>query len=177
MLRLNVAVYLTPAVAALERAKTVLSDLSEFWADKVEPDVTLKLQQQFATSGAAGGVPWAPLRPATLDAKARANRAGMGILRFYDVLYQAYTMPGGVGSIRLIDPQSYTRGVSGGTVPYAQFHQTGWVATRWGHVVFHVPRQVPARPVIPDPVPDAWLADWSTMLTAYLKEKLAGEGA
>lgn len=174
MLKVSVTLDTAPAKQRLAQLGAVLSDFQPFWNDVLDPNVTEKFQQQFGTFGANGGTPWAPLRPATLEYKARYSRQDMGILRFFDVLFRAWTVPGGQGSIRVLTPASYTRGVSGGAVPYAIFHQTGWLASRWGRVQFRTPHEVPARPVLPDPVPQAWIEEWAELFQAWIKQQVAG---
>src|SRR5579859_2304683 len=155
----------------LEGAAARSLDLRPVWADVVEPTVTEFFEEQFATEGRAGGTPWAPLTPATLAAKARAGREGMGILRFTNALWGSFVNAGSAGSIRVMEPQRYVRG-SSLTTPsgrgLAALHQSGWIATQWGGRPFHAARDVPPRPIVPDPLPQAWVLTWGDAVAKYI---------
>lgn len=77
--------------------------------------------RQFASEGAAGGEPWAPLAPSTLARKP----AGKGILENSGRLLNSLVAGGSGGagdSLRFLGRQEMRWGTS---VPYAAFHQHG----------------------------------------------------
>src|SRR5689334_22402642 len=112
---LAIRVELGPAQELLADVGARAADLRPVWNDVVDPDFSAFGEQQFATEGAAGGTPWAPLSPATVTWKARFGRAGMGILRFFNRLWSSLTKRGGEDSLRLYEPLAAHLGTS---VPY-----------------------------------------------------------
>lgn len=77
--------------------------------------------EQFATEGAAGGEPWAPLAESTLKYKP----PGKGILEYSGRLLNSLVeggVAGGGDSVRFLGRQEMRWGTS---VPYAAFHQHG----------------------------------------------------
>ncbi len=92
-------------------------------------DLREMIAQQFATEGAAGGTPWAPLAPSTLRKK-RDSRSG--ILDVTGALLASLVDAGAAGHVEESDGQQL---IFGTALPYALFHQTGT-------------RRLPARPII-----------------------------
>ena len=77
----------------------------------------------------------------------------------------------GPESIRVVRPKLYQRGTR---VPYAVFHQEGYTVSKWGRVRFRIPRRVPARQIIPDPLPSEFRA---TLGRIILHHVMRGGGA
>lgn len=142
----QITVRVDGAVAELDRLAARTRDLSPVFNGAVDRIVLGFLRRQFETAGVAGGTPWAPLSEVTLELKARARRARMGILRFSNRLFASLTKRSSPDELFLVTAQSYTRGTR---VPYALFHQTGYVTGTIFGRARKQPRQVPARPLIP----------------------------
>lgn len=85
----------------------------------VADDLREMIAAQFATEGAAGGTPWAPLADSTLR-KSRNARAG--ILDVTGALLGSLTDAGAPGNVQEVDGQQL---IFGSSLPYATFHQTG----------------------------------------------------
>jgi phage gpG-like protein len=83
----------------------------------VADDLREMIAQQFATEGAAGGTPWAPLAPSTLR-----KRRGLGILNSTGALLGSLVDVGAPGHVEETDGQQL---LFGSELPYAVFHQTG----------------------------------------------------
>ena len=123
-------------------------DLTPVWqgpADRALRDMTA---ETFATEGGFIGERWAKLRPATLALKQRAGRAGMGILRMFDVLYRSLTVRSHPEQIRIVTRDTLTFGTA---VPYAALHQEGWATgTIFGRARKGGPLTVAPRKVLPE---------------------------
>lgn len=133
-------------------------DMTPAWR-LIDKHATTVLTRQHATKGVFGNQPWAPLRPATKQARQRpgGNRGGINhpLWDFGDLRSSLIAV--GPLSIRVMTKDKYQRGTR---VPYASKHQKGFVATEWGGQKFHRPRNVPARQLIPDPMPAHIRAVW-----------------
>lgn len=113
------------------------------------------MRDQWSTSGAAGGEPWAPLSPAYAAWKAR-HRPGRGILYFDGDLRGAASRPG-----RDAGPQTLTLTI--------RDEKAGWHQEGTG--------RMPARRIIPDGrLPEAWLADLHRAAQDYVDEVAKREG-
>ena len=133
-------------------------DMTPAWR-RIDKSVTTVLTRQHATKGAFGGQSWAPLRPATVKARQRpgGNRGGVGHPLWDFGRLRASLIMVGPESIRVITKDRYVRGTR---VPYAVRHQEGFTVTEWGGQKFKHPRKVPARQLIPDPMPEHIRATW-----------------
>lgn len=142
-------------------------DMTLAWY-RIDKHMTTVLVRQFSTKGAFGGEPWAPLRPSTKRARQRpgGNRGGINhpLWDFGDLRSSLIAV--GPTSIRVITKDSYQRGTRD---PKAYRHQKGFVATQWGGHRFHVPRSVPARQVIPDPMPEHVRATWLRIAADHVR--------
>lgn len=126
---------------ALDRS---LADFQASLADEsaalaaIADDLREMFARQFATEGAAGGTPWAPLAASTLR-----KRRGGGILVETGALRGSLVDEGAPGHVEESDGLQLLFGTD---LPYAVFHQTGT-------------RRMPARPIlaIPDDRAKAWL--------------------
>lgn len=103
---------------ALENFQFSLADQSPALGE-IADDLREMIAEQFATEGAAGGTPWAPLAASTLP-KTRGTR--MGILYSTGALYSSLVDAGAPGHVEELDGQQL---LFGSTLPYALFHQTG----------------------------------------------------
>ena len=141
---------------------------------KIDKHVTLMFRRQFQTEGRFGGTPWKPLAPSTLRARAQAGRGRGGILRDTNQLWASLVTMSPY-SIRVIQPQLYTRGTS---LSYAEAHQTGKRRsrkTRTGKrdkkgkmaTKMKVRTSLPKRPMIPEPMPASISGVWEKILADY----------
>lgn len=152
------------------------------------------LRQQFESRGAAlTGARWAPLSPTTIalrtrrvrvnstsgraskrgDAWASTNRVGQARFGFAEPLrntgrlFASFVKPGGPEGVRVIEPLEYVRG---SRVRYAALHQTGFMISRIFGRPLRAPVRVPARPILPDRLPDAVTNRYEQALLAYWLE-------
>jgi phage gpG-like protein len=123
---------------ALDNFQAVLADNSEALA-AVADDLRQMIAEQFATEGAAGGTPWAPLAPSTVR---RTRGARGGILYATGALLGSLTDPGAPGHVEQLDEQSL---LFGSELPYAIYHQTG-TGIEFGQATIAGPSQSSARP-------------------------------
>lgn len=142
---------------------------------RIDKHVSLMFRRQFASEGRFGGTPWKPLAPSTIRARQKPGRGRGGILRDSNTLWSSLVHTG-PESIRLIEPDRYTRGT---TVPYAASHQDGVKRTRRTRTGKRTgPRRkyvtkkmrrtsLPRRPIIPDPMPEHISRTWEKILADY----------
>jgi len=163
---LSAQVVIGPAVQVLAEVAARAGDLRPVYLGPLKNSLDQFFTSQFSTAGAEGGTPWAPLTPATLASKARSHRAGMGILRFTNRLWASLVKPTPANlGISRASENLYFRGTQ---VPYALFHQYGYTVSRWGKQLFHNPRAVPARPLIPVRMPTAYVEAWARSVQRYV---------
>lgn len=160
---------------------------------RIDQDVSERLREQFQSRGAALGSPWTPITPATIQvriarriltkkgrAKAAGNSGADTPLRDSGRLFASFTKPGAPGNIRLIDKMTYQRGsnYSVNGFPVAMAMQDGFMSTMRpvfdenGDAFFvrrKVPKQVPARPIIPENLPAPVLKAWEGYLQQYIE--------
>lgn len=160
-----------PALQLLEAVAGRASDLRPVFLSAVKTSLDRFFISQFDTQGAEGGQPWAPLQPSTLAAKGRAHRAAMGVLRFTNRLWASLTKPtpGNLG----ISAATANIMYRGTMVPYAYFHQYGYTVSRWGKALFHNPRHVPARILVPAEMPPRYVEAWGRSIQRYVVEGVA----
>lgn len=103
---------------ALENFQASLVDNSEALA-VVADDLREMIAEQFSTAGRAGGTPWAPLAPSTLQ---RSRRPRSGILVSTGALLGSLRDLGAPGHVEELGIQTLLFGTR---LPYAVFHQTG----------------------------------------------------
>jgi phage gpG-like protein len=160
------------ALHGLENFQASLADNSQALAEIAE-DLRAQIAEQFATEGAAGGTPWAPLAPSTLR-----RRHGGGILYDTGALFSSLHDPGAPDHVEENDGTSL---LFGSGLPYALFHQTG---TGEGLSQAQPPargsrsrkspgagrgRALPMRPLIV--VTDARAQSWVDIIRVRLEEK------
>jgi phage gpG-like protein len=139
----------------------------------IDKSVTMLFRAQFSSNGAYGGQPWAPLRPSTREWRVRSggNRGGVGHPLWDTGEGKASFETVGPNSYRVVGPLTYERG---STLPRMALHQKGYTIRQWGGHVFRNPRRVPARPIVPDPVPTFLTNTWLTLLERYLEAAAVG---
>jgi hypothetical protein len=141
---------------------TGVSDLRLFWP-RLVPVVTGWWKRQFATEGAFGGRPWAPLTTPYALTKSR-KAPGKPLLVFRSGIKRAAARPSRVQSPRsmvlTIDDADYPHGSKGVRNPILQYHQEGE-----GHN--------PARPLVfGEPLPREAEAELIATAETYLTDLL-----
>jgi hypothetical protein len=127
------------------------------------------INDQFNTRGAAGGHPWKALADETIRQKARMMRTGdavsMAPLRLTDAMRKSLLGRGPAGSFEeRVSPQGYSlrtlvRSDDERQFPYPASHATG---TADGHV--------PARPIIPEQMPQGFMRELRRLTRGWLIE-------
>lgn len=150
-------------------------DISPVLAGPINASIDDLFREQFDSEGALGGQKWAALSPATLFFRSQRGRGRGGILRDSNRLWASLTKFGtGPDAIKVITAKSISRGTR---VPYARFHQTGFVsrtfvvADKVGQPVplfRKTPKTIPARPIVPDPIPATFVHKWEKLITEFL---------
>lgn len=152
-LRLSTTIDLSKALTLVQAEQVLAADLTRVFQGPIDALLTRFFEKQFETEGQAGGAPWPPISPLTSKLRKRAGHGHEGptaVLRDTNVLWGSYVKAGGPDSIRVIEPQFYSRGSA---VPYAAAHQqTRLVATLFGRPL-REPKTVPAREVVPETLP------------------------
>lgn len=154
---------------ALEAVSARATDLRPVWQGTASQALRDMVVQTFATEGAFIGERWAQLRPTTVRLKERAGRAGLGILRLFDVLYRSLTVRSHPDQVAVVEPQAFTFGTS---VPHARFAQDGWVAsTVFGRARTNGPITVQPRPVLPrEGLPESVRGTIEQAMARYVSE-------
>jgi hypothetical protein len=136
----------------LRRRQRDLADFRPFWP-RLQQMVGDWMRQQFETEGRWGGDPWRPLSGEYLERKQR-EYPGTGILVRTGELRRAAESPriagASPGGVRIVIPDAV-----------APYHQTGT-------------RTMPARPIIPSPLPEDARAEMRRAFHAYVRARLAG---
>jgi len=139
---------------ALQAVTHGTEDLRPFWP------VVARLwgdwmRRQYASEGGWGGRRWAPLAPATVAEKAAAGFGARGILVRTGEMRNASTAPR-----RMIAARSLTLVIEDEKAPY---HQGGT-------------SRMPARPIIPEPLPASAEDDVERAAEDYIDDLLARWG-
>jgi hypothetical protein len=137
----------TEAEKALEGFAATMVDLRPFWP-LVVPITIAFFGEQFATEGAAGGAPWAPLAPSTIAEKAR-HGGGTSILVDTGQMRRAASRPS-----RIATPSSLTLTIEDRAIGFAQDGTD----------------RAPARPVIPDEMPISFEAELEAVADLYVAD-------
>ena len=162
---------LDEVLAFTEGAEERLGDLTPYWEAAADPLIREFYEAVWASDGAiANGEPWAPLSDTTLALKARRGRADMGLLRDSDRLYDSLTKRGDAGSLRLVSPDAFFLGtaVTNEGAPYPSFLQRGWTMRSIFGRELAEPRNVPARPFVPESLPDTFADAIARTMRAYI---------
>lgn len=148
------------------------ANLQPFFASTGETIVRRWFARQFATNGAVSGQRWQPLSPVTLALKAKRGRAKMGILRDSNRLWASLTKRGAPESVVAATRDSLTVGTTvrqpGPGPAYAALHQRGYSITSMFGRRLTRKRRVPARPIVPDTLPEIWKTEMARGLAKYL---------
>lgn len=178
-----ITVDVSGALARLHAVAAAAQDLSPVFSGPINQDLDQVFKDQFDTEGAAYGTKWRKLAPATLALRQRRGHGRGGILRDTNVLWASFTKLGlGPDAIKKVGTHSLVRG---STVPYGRWHQTGYmsktfVVTRGkGSKTTFValrrkePVHIPARPIIPDPMPAKVINRWVSMIEEFITTQRA----
>lgn len=156
IIRVEVAITrrLTKAEQQLMQLPNRLQNLRPFMKQTVAPRVEAMLLRHWNSKGRAFGHPWAEWAAATLAKRTRKGNVSKGILRDTDHLFKAL--------FRARSADSRLRSVPGGLrlalntgVRYAIFHQLGTEV-------------MPARQVIPDPLPPTFIRSIRALLKEFI---------
>ncbi|HEX5437156.1 MAG TPA: hypothetical protein VFW98_08350 [Gemmatimonadaceae bacterium] len=179
----TLAVGYTIDPAKLTGASERSADLRPAWIEGVQPIITEFLTQRFATEGAwMTDAPWAPLAPATVELRKRPGHGRGGIGRDLNRMWASFVKSAGStaapNGLLLIAPERYERGSS---LPYAQWFHAGYMSKtkpvqyegqdgelHWTFVRRKAPKRIPARPIIPDPLPPALVDQVEAVVSAYV---------
>ena len=164
-----------PALAQLAGLSDRARDLSPVLGGTVNQLVDEMYRRQFATQGAFGGRRWAKLAPITRAIRATRGRGRGGILRDTGRLWASLTKGGGPpDGVKRVTATSLERDTA---VPYARFVDSGYLSTTFvllgqdGQVIpLHrrAPKQIPARPITPDPVPNVIVRRWEQAIAQFI---------
>lgn len=156
-LQIGATIDLREAFTLLDAEQVLATDLTRVFQGPIDARTTRFFERQFATRGSAGGTPWPAISPLTQKLRSRSGHGHEGPtvpMRDTNVLWSSYTKAGGPDGIRVIDPQHYARGSA---VPYASSHQEPRLVTSLFGRPLRNPKAVPARPVVPEILPDDYL--------------------
>lgn len=156
--RVNVSMtrQLTKAEQKLVELPNRLQNLRPFMRTVIAPEVNDMLLKWWNSKGAAfGRGGWAPWAEATLEKRIRKGNAEKGILRDTDHLFKTL--------FRARAADSRLKSIAGGVrlalnvgVKYAAAHQYG------------IEGQMPARQVIPDPLPTTFVRKIRSLVRSYV---------
>jgi hypothetical protein len=141
-------------VGLVERFGARARDFTPVLRGRFRATVSDFFLRQFATEGGAGGARWASLSPVTLQRRQRAGHNLGGVLWDTGRLRASLVKAPAPEGIEDITPFSYRRGT---TVRYGVFLQTG-------------SNRMPARPIIPEPLPATEQATWEQVLADWLTD-------
>lgn len=171
-----ITVQLGPTLTLLRRLQLALKNLTPVLAGPVNASVNDLLVEQFKTEGAVGGKKWAPLAPVTVRLRKRRGHGRGGILRDTNPLWASLTKLGlGPDAVKRVTNSTLERGT---TVPYARWHQTGYMSKTFvildalGEPIplFRpIPKKIPARPPVPDPVPRKYITIWEELIVKFVE--------
>lgn len=129
--------------------------------ERLKPMFREAIIKQFETEGAWGGDPWLALSDETIERKTRKGTLERGIMRDSMRLFEAFSEP---------DSPDFDVEIKGNTfsyvirVPYAWRHQEGQ-------------ERLPMRQIIPDPMPESFIAQMRNVISGYILEaELVEEG-
>ena len=165
---LGTRIDLRQAMTLLDAERLKAADLTKVFQGPIDSLITRFFEQQFGTRGSAGGTPWASISALTQKLRSRPGHGHEGptaILRDTNVLWSSYVKSGGPDSIRVIEPQHYSRGSA---VPYAAAHQEQRTIRQLFGRPLREPKTVPARPVVPPELPQDVLLGIETAVTEHL---------
>jgi len=172
---MSVQINTAGARSVLLNVQRGLQDLSLVFAGPINKSVDTVFRRQFDSQGGFGGTPWRPLHPVTLRLRQRPGHGRGGILRDTNRTWASLTKSGlGPDAIKVVTPTSLERGT---TVPHAGYHHTGFKSKYFVVVDKNGlpvpikrarPKTIPARPLVPDPMPAEVVSTWEKILVNWL---------
>ncbi len=161
MIDVEVDLTYTPRVGAAERAILQLPNkvrnLRVVLRQALAPAFVKMEKKHFDSKGAAFGHPWAPWAPATRRKRIRKGTASKGILVDSEKLLDSLTKNFDPELTQIAATEKSVHMTFVSRVPYAIFHQLGAPANN-----------MPARQVIPDPLPESFRRQVRAVLRGYL---------
>lgn len=141
------------------RLSRAVHNLEPFFNGPLTNRVHKLIGEVFETRGANIRSPWPPLKPRTIEEKARIGRDRMGPLRRYNTLWASLVKRSAPQGVHHATKDSLTIGT---TVPYASPHQHGSPKAH-----------IPQRKIIPEAedISDGELNRWDSLLIRYLEKK------
>ncbi len=168
------------AAGALTRLRAALAkadDLSPVLGGAINKSVDTLFQRQFDSEGAYGGTKWAALTPATKKLRTRRGHGRGGIGRDTNRMWASFTKLGlGPEAVKVLTKRSLERGSQ---VPYARIFDGGYMSKTFavlgtdGSLIplrRKKPKKVPARPIVPDPVPAEIVRTWEKLIADFVGE-------
>lgn len=164
--RVGVTVTVTDADQVVGGAVKRAANLAPVFRGAIDKSVSAYFRRLFDTEGAEAGKRWAPHRPLTVKLRRRPGHGRGGIGRDTNELWGSLVKVG-PRSVRVIGRTKYERGT---TVRYAEAFHTG-VSPRKQRVFGRRPRLplgIPARTLVPDPMPAKWVDEWEKAVADYI---------
>ena len=175
---IQITVDVEAALAKLRAMAAATEDLTPVFAGPINQSIDEVFKKQFDTEGAAYGTKWRSLAPVTVALRKRRGHGRGGILRDTNRLWASFTKLGlGPDAYKDIGRHHIERGT---TLPYGKYHQTGYTAKTFvvvggkGRNIHPValrrktPKKVPARPIIPAPMPKQVTDGWAKMIADFI---------
>lgn len=164
----------------VQRVLEALGDLRPAFAGPVNQAIDDFFTKQFDTEGQHGGLKWEPLRPVTQMLRQRRGHGRGGILHDTGRLRASLEKGGKSAEGEFAVTKSSLR--RGTRVPYGRFHQTGSVLKTLAvgkdaqdqPIIIRLRGssvRVPARPIVPDRIPDAIVDQWAKLVGDYLEKQ------
>lgn len=122
---------------------------------RLEPMFKQAIVKQFQTEGEWGNTPWPELSDERTAQKLRSGTLWKGILRDSDRLFDAFATESSDEFHVEVNGRNFTYVIE---VPYAYVHQRG------------IEGRTPARPIVPDPMPESFIAKLRNVIAGYIIE-------
>lgn len=174
----QITVDVESALARLRVLADATQDLKPVFAGPINQSLDDVFKKQFNTQGAAYGTKWRSLAPVTVALRRRRGHGRGGILRDTNRLWASFTKLGiGPDAYKDVGSHHIERGT---TLPYGKYHQTGYTAKTFvviggkGRNIHPIalrrktPKAIPARPIIPDPMPKKITDEWAQMIADFV---------
>ena len=158
MIIVGVELDITPALVRFERLAGRFTNFIPVMGGRVDVLARRLIKRQFDTEGrvGAGGGGWEPL---SRDYLKRRVIPGKPLLRQSDGLYEALTRRGHPDQELILEKNRYSLSIADGAETRARFvgHQLGVPSSN-----------LPARQMIPDPLPQTFIRDVRNALKSYI---------
>lgn len=168
-INVGVVMEMTHVTRLLSQTEHAAKDLTPVFQGPIDASVTEFYKRQFETEGAHGGQKWENLSPLTVTLKGRNGRGRAGpetIGRDTNRLWASLTKSGGPMSLRHFGPKEYVRGTR---VRHAQWFHEGYDSTSiFGRTRKGGTRKVPARPIVPETMPQPIIRAWEGMIVHHI---------